>query len=598
MPVNRMYFRGGKTPILLAALLLLSAIGSLALGMQSNAEQESPPAWARGMVWYQIFPERFRNANHENDPGGWDLSSVEWDQPLTVPTAQEIEAHWFRVAAEPTRFRSSPDRSGGAGMDTIFQRRYGGDLQGVYEKLADLAAMGVTGIYLCPVFESRSLHKYDAWDHRHIDPTLGHPARYDDPGPVPVLLKDTEDPADELTWDWTPADTWFVEVFLPKAKSLGLRVVLDGVWNHTGLGHFAFHDVRERGSDSPFADWFETRFDEDGRLIGWRSWNGVNGSLPVFRQIDGDLAPGPKAHMMAVTRRWMDPNGDGDPSDGIDGWRLDVANEIGRRFWKDWREEVRRINPEALIIGEIWFDAEDYFDGTAFDAQMNYPAAYVLADWLSIGGPLRGDATVAADRLRRVFHHDRAHDLVQFNLISSHDTERIASLMMNQSERGFDTGARPWEEGSGYITGAPDRVAMQRCLMAYAALVAMPGSVMVYNGDEFAMPGADDPLNRAPIQWDQFTEEPGDFFVAVAYLLQLRSDQGLASLFQEGDVHWASENEGRTLLIRRTLGERSIEFRITPDSAVEGAPGFAQSFFDGWFSVRVLDGQRWSRIVP
>ncbi|MCA9302790.1 MAG: hypothetical protein KC996_01570 [Phycisphaerales bacterium] len=543
------------------------------------------------MVWYQVFPERFRNGNPENDPAGWDLMTVDWDQPLGVPTDKEIEAHWFRVESDPRRYRSNPDRLAGAGMDTIFERRYGGDLQGVYEKLEDLAAMGVTGIYLCPVFESRSLHKYDAWDHRHIDPTLGHPGKYSDPGPIPASLAESEDPADETTWVWTPADTWFVEVFLPKAKSLGLRVVLDGVWNHVGLGHFGFSDVREHGIGSRFTDWFETRFNEEGQLIGWKSWNGVNGHLPVFRQIEGDLAPGPKAHIMAVTRRWMDPNGDGDPSDGIDGWRLDVANEVGRRFWKDWRAEVRRINPEALIIGEIWFDAKDYFDGTAFDGQMNYPAAYVIADWLSIGGPIKGDARVAADRLRSVFHHDRAHDLVQFNLMSSHDTERLASLMMNDTERGFDNAAKPWDGGSIYDDSPPDLDAMQRSLMAYATLVAMPGSVMIYNGDEYAMPGADDPLNRAPILWDQHRKwEQKMFFSAVGDLLRYRSDPVIGPVLREGSVEWGSENDGRTLLIRRTLGGVAVEIRITPDFAVDLSPGVNLGLLDGWLNVKVLEG--------
>jgi len=593
MRVNRMYFRWGKTPLLCLTatfVLFLGVAAPTSFGAQPKTDQAAPPSWAQGLVWYQVFPERFRNGNPLNDPTGWDVTRVDWDQPLGVPTDREIEAHWFRVESDPKRYRSNPQQAGGAGMSTIFERRYGGDLLGVYQRLEDLVALGVTGIYICPVFESRSLHKYDAWDHRHIDPTLGHPGQFNDPGPIPARLGQAENPGDESTWEWTAADTWFVEVFLPKAKSLGLRVVLDGVWNHVGLGHFAFSDVREHGRDSRFADWFETRFDEEGKLIGWKSWNGVNGHLPVFQQIEGDLAPGPKAHIMAVTRRWMDPNGDGDPSDGIDGWRLDVANEVGRVFWKDWRAEVRRINQEALIIGEIWFDAEDYFDGTAFDGQMNYPAAYVIADWLSLGGPIKDDARVTAERLKGVFHHDRAHDLVQFNLMSSHDTERLASLMMNNTPRGFDNGARPWEEGSGYDDSPPSRAAIQRCLMAYAALVAMPGSVMIYNGDEFAMPGADDPLNRAPIPWEHLGERQKNFLIGVAFLMQLRSDPIMGRVLREGSVEWGSEGDGRTLLIRRILGETVVEFRITPDAAVGFAPELNISLFDGWLSVKVMDG--------
>lgn len=593
MLVNRMYFRWGKTllqPLTAGTVVLLELLCAQTAAAQSKSEHTEPPAWARGMVWYQVFPERFANANPMNDPAGWDLTTVSWDQPLGVPTAEEIESHWFRVSTQPTRFRSNPQRSGGAGMQTIYQRRYGGDLQGVYEKLEELAELGVTGIYLCPVFDSRSLHKYDAWDHRHIDPTLGHPSAYSDRGPIPAMLREHEDPADETTWEWTAADTWFVDVFLKKAKSLGLRVVLDGVWNHVGLGHFAFSDVREHGADSRFIDWFETVLDDEGSLLGWRAWDGVNGNLPVFEQIEGDLAPGPKAHVMAVTRRWMDPNGDGDPSDGIDGWRLDVANEVGRVFWKDWREQVRRINPEALIIGEIWYDAKEYFDGTAFDGQMNYPAAYVIADWLSIGGSIKLDAHAAANRLEQVFHHDPAHDLVQFNLMTSHDTERLASLMMNDSARGYDNDARPWNEGSIYSESTPSIDAMQRSLMAYAALVAMPGAVMIYNGDEFAMQGADDPLNRAPIQWGSgITQAQLNFRACVAELMRYRSDPVIGPVLREGDVHWGSEHEGRTLLIRRTHQGTAVEFRITPDAADKGVDGKGNLLSD-WLIVRVMGG--------
>ena len=181
--------------------------------------------------------------------------------------------------------------------------------------------------------------------------------------------------------------------------------MLDGVWNHVGLDHWAFADVRKHGRNSKYVDWFVVEFDEIGDLEQWEAWDGTNGNLPIFREIQGDLAPGPKAHIMAVTRRWMDPNGDGDPSDGIDGWRLDVANEMGRVFWKDWRELVKSINPDAFIVGEIWHDAREYFDGTAFDAQMNYPAAYAVADFLSIGH-MQGDAHSLSARLAEVYSHE------------------------------------------------------------------------------------------------------------------------------------------------------------------------------------------------
>lgn len=139
------------------------------------------PDWSKGLVWYQVFPERFRNANPGNDPRSWDAATVAWDQPIDAATIEEIELHWNRRVVSPRFFSNDPDRWWGAAGQVMFEKRYGGDLQGVVEKLDELAALGVTGLYLCPVFEARSLHKYEASDHRHVDPTLGHPGV---PGPV------------------------------------------------------------------------------------------------------------------------------------------------------------------------------------------------------------------------------------------------------------------------------------------------------------------------------------------------------------------------------------------------------------------------------
>lgn len=583
MCVNRIHFRYGKTLILSGCLTAASSYA------QPKPDQtgvlESTPDWARGIVWYQVFPERFRNENPDNDPQGVDLFTAHWDQDFDDISIEEIESVWLRQKYNPKRFGFDPDRPGGIARNAIFERRYGGDLQGVYDQLDEIAAMGVGGIYLCPVFESRSLHKYDAWDHRHIDPTLAHPGAYNDTEISGITLRPNEDPADESTWAWTPSDQWFVDVFLPRAKALGMRVILDGVWNHVGLGHWGFRDVQVHGRDSRFSSWFDVRFNDDGQLIGWRSWNGNNGNLPVFQQVKGDLAPGPKEHVFAVTRRWMDPNGDGDPSDGIDGWRLDVANEIGRTFWKDWREEVRTLNPRALIIGELWFDGEEYFDGTAFDGQMNYPLAFALADWLSIGGEAVGDGQLFANRANAIFHHGAEHDLVHMNLISSHDTERLASMMHNSFARGFDRDADRWGE-SGYDAGDVDARAMERSLMMYAALVALPGSPMIYNGDEYAMPGADDPDNRRPVQWDSLTEQQVQYRDSMAWLMKLRTSPDIGSALRLGDVEVRPDNDGVGIVVRRRLEGEVVEISIGPDSSNhDGNHVFVPQSMESWLHI-------------
>ncbi len=547
-------------------------------------QNHSTPDWAKGLVWYQVFPERFCDGNPNNTPNGWDLTPIAWNSAFEEVGIEEVERAWNRNRVDPRHYPYRNNRSGGSITTVAFARRYGGDLIGVYNQLESLRDQGYTGVYLCPIFQSRSLHKYDADDHRHIDPTLGHPGVYNDPGPGHTRLGMDEDTAVESTWAWTISDRWFVDEFLPKAKSLGLRVVLDGVWNHVGTDHFAFSDIVEHGDASAFVDWFDVEFDDEGQLLAWKSWGSVNGNLPVFTQTEvGDLAPGPKAHIMAVTRRWMDPNGDGDPSDGIDGWRLDVAGEIGQAFWKDWRAHVRLLNPDAVVIAEIWSDADKVLHSDGFDGQMNYPFAYAVADWLSIGDT-KGDAAVCAERLNAVFDHDPEHDLVQFNLMTSHDTERLASMMHNDFARGYDQGASRWAQGTQYdaVTVLPnDR---DRALAAIATMIAAPGSMMMYNGDEYAMAGADDPDNRRPIPWDSIEgNEDGEgvrFNRAVNELLRLRNEPAIGELLRFGDIEFVGREDG-SLVIRRQLNSRRVEFLI-PNGAGAIAPVWSRPG-DGWY---------------
>ena len=591
MPVNRIYFRKRKTfrVFLGIALWVLSGAfrpisSAYALQGQGLEPTESSafttPDWAKGLVWYQVFPERFANGNLKNDPAGLDQVLMDWDGEWTSSSIEEIERAWNRGRIAADLFGRTQVSGQGGMRRTVYSRRYGGDLQGVYHQLEHIRDLGFTGIYLCPVFTSRSLHKYDASDHRHIDPTLADPGSYDDPGIGHTFLREGEDPYDETTWAWTPADQWFVDVFLPKAKSLGLRVMLDGVWNHVGLDHFAFQDVRIRGKDSAFADWFEVVFDEDGSLIGWQGWSRVNGSLPEFRHVGDDIASGPKAHIMAVTRRWMDPNGDGDPSDGIDGWRLDVAGEIGAGFWGDWRSLVKSINPEALIVAEIWHDADEMLSSKAFDAQMNYPFAYVIADWLAIGdADIRNNARVAANRLGRVFHHGAEVDLVQLNLMASHDTERLGSLMQNRWARGFDNESSRWF--GRYEPEVVGERAQARSLAAVAAMVASPGAVMIYNGDEYTLPGADDPDNRRPIPWGRFSASQLAMRGAISQLLRWRDDDVIGDALRFGDISFEACGDS-SLLITRTFEGVQVRVVIAPEHDMLVDPEAVELGLTGW----------------
>ncbi|MBX3316756.1 MAG: hypothetical protein KF902_07835 [Phycisphaeraceae bacterium] len=515
----------------------------LTLAMDNNLEA---PGWAMGAVWYQIFPERFRNGDPGNDPSGPSVARTSWQSDFSDITVDEIELAWSRQRAGDPRSLASFNRRGGSRRSTIFARRYGGDLIGVYEQLDHIKSLGVTAIYFCPVFASSSLHKYDAADFRHIDPTFG---------PVTTQHESLD------TWNWTAADQYFLHTLLPAAKARGLRVIIDGVWNHTGTDHWAFRDVVERGRSSPYADWFRARFNDAGNLVGWTAWEGQNGNLPEFTQTpDGDLHPEVSEHIFEITRRWMDPNGDGDPSDGIDGWRLDVAPEIGNAFWSRWRAHVRSLNPDAILVGEIWFDAQPWFDGVAFDSQMNYPFAIATVEWAS-GAP-RTSSQSLSDRLSRVFSHAPHTELVQMNLLGSHDTPRLLT-MISRPEAPYDDGATIVELGRDAARQRPSADAHRRAMLAVAIQATALGAPMVYAGDELGVFGPDDPDNRKPIPWPDLDtpdnpDDAPDLSMLAAYQewFTIRQHPDYGPIFRYGTIRFLDSGNPDLLIFERELNGR------------------------------------------
>lgn len=483
------------------------------------APKHPTPDWAKGAVWYQIFPERFRNGNPGNDPNGSGVFVAAWNSNWYEVQPGEMEARTAREGRDPDRRR----RGGGDLYKVLFDRRYGGDLQGVVQKLDDLKSLGVTAIYLNPIFQARSLHKYDASDFRHIDSALGNPPEAGPSAPIDETYYtppagETGDPA---IWTWTPADRYFVDVFLPECKKRGLRVILDGVWNHTGREFWAFEDLQKNGRNSPYASWYQAEFDAQGKLTGWSGWENKNGYLPEFRQVKGtgrdwdttvekgDLNAGAKEHIFAITKRWMDPDGDGDPSDGIDGWRLDVVPDVGMPFWHSWRAHVRTINPDAIVVCEVWHDADEYMnpdkDGNppSFDTQMHYPFAFPVLEWLvNIDAKKQPvNAQQLADALTPAFDSAPQTNLIHQNLFASHDTDRYASMLFNPGRSGYDRDNNIQGGAKNYKEGKPDEHAFQLSLMGMAIQATYLGSPMMYYGDEVGMWGADDPTCRKPMPW-------------------------------------------------------------------------------------------------
>ncbi|RIK65201.1 MAG: hypothetical protein DCC65_12800 [Planctomycetota bacterium] len=433
------------------------------------------PDWAKRVVWYQIFPERFRNGTEANDPPRTVPWRHAWDKPYDGSRAKDPKR----------RFKEQ-----GSFFHYIYDRRYGGDLQGIRDKLPYLRDLGITAIYLNPVFHAESLHKYDASDYRHIDDSFGVA------GSIKKLKDETADPA---TWQWSESDRVFLD-FLQEAHRLGFKVIIDGVFNHVGRDFWAFQDVLKQGRKSRFADWFDITSWEP---FHYRAWDRDDGSLPRLKHDDAlGLCEPVRAHLFAVTRRWMDPNGDGDPSDGIDGWRLDVASDINANFWRDWRKVVKSINPDAYIVAELWEESRAWLDGQTFDAVMNYPFARASQRFFVNRQKKIGPS--AFDRqLREVlsWYAPQVSYVLQ-NLFDSHDTDRVASMFMNPDLE-YDQANRPQDNGPHYNTAKPTRECYERLKLMVTHQMTHLGAPMIYYGDEVGMFGADDPSCRKPMLWPE-----------------------------------------------------------------------------------------------
>ena len=308
-----------------------------------------------------------------------------------------------------------------------------GDIRGIIDHLDYIRDMGIDVIYLTPIFKSDSSHKYDTIDYYQIDPSFG-----------------TEEDLREL---------------VQKAHQYGIKVVLDAVFNHTGRDFFAFKDILENKEKSKYLDWyFIDKFpldNESGQAPNFKCFGYYSG-MPKLNLKNPEV----EKYVTDVACYWL-------KECDIDGWRMDVGDEISHYFWKHFRRAVKEVKKDALIIGEIWHYAGDFLEGDEWDTVMNYPFYLNLIDLLA-------DEKIGVSRFIQNLGYmkgrlnKKCYPLM-WNLIDSHDTARFLHLCNNK----------------------------QKQHLAAAFQLLMPGMPMIYYGDELAMPGANDPDCRRGMYWDE-----------------------------------------------------------------------------------------------
>ena len=406
------------------------------------------PDWLKHGVMYQIFPDRFaKSAHYDSFAKRSDIIHREWgDTP-----------YWHT------------DQFGGSYLANDF---FGGSLPGIIEKLPYLADLGITVLYLNPIFEAYSNHKYDTGDFESIDPMFG--------------------------------DAEAFSLLCREAEKHGIKVILDGVFNHTGSDSKYFNKSgRYPGSgacqsvDSPYYSWYRfTQYPDS-----YESWWGI-ATLP---QVDEDN-PSYREYMLsgpnAIVKRWLRA--------GAAGWRLDVADELPDSFIAQLRREAKTVKPDAAIIGEVWEDASNktsygslrkYLGGDELDSAMNYPLREAIL--LFVKGAIDGGEFSA--RIMSLYeNYPREAFYAMMNFLGSHDTPRILTALSDAP----DEAVLPREAQAAYRLSPQQRKdAVARLRLAVTLQMCLPGIPSIFYGDEAGVEGYGDPFCRACFPWDAVNEE-------------------------------------------------------------------------------------------
>ena len=402
-----------------------------------------------------------------------------------------------------------------------------GDLIGVVEHLDHLVELGINAIYFCPIFQSAANHRYHTHDYFNVDPILGGNAAF--------------------------------KQLLDAAHARGIRVVIDGVFNHASRGFYYFNHTLENTHDSPYLDWFTfTKFPlhaYDEGHAGYAAWWNLK-ALPKLNTYN----PHVREYIMRIAEHWI--------QQGADGWRLDVANEIDDdSFWQEFRARVKAINPEAYIVGEIWQRADRWLQGDQFDAVMNYQFTRAALSYCigkkhaahellhdSYGHVINANASDFCAMLEQVqTWYAPEITYAQMNLLDSHDTARFLSI------------------------ASGDKTALK---LGWLAMFTYPGAPTIYYGDEIGMQGGKDPDCRRGMIWDKTHWDKDLFETAKKYIalrkkyIALRRPGGYARLHAHGMVYiFARQLQDETILVALNAGDESATIDLNlapllPDSAI------------------------------
>ena len=379
--------------------------------------------------------------------------------------------------------------------------KLGGNLRGIIAHLDHIRDLGADIIYMTPIFYSKSAHKYDTIDYYQVDPTFGT----------------TED----------------LRELVDQAHAMGIRVVLDAVFNHTSPEFFAFEDLKKNKEQSPYRNWY---YPEDFPIRVFPKPNykcfGYFGGMPKVNLRNPDTA----RYFIDVALHWLRVS-------GADGWRLDVADEICHDFWRAFRREVKAEFPEALIVGEIWHHAPDFLEGDQWDSVMNYPFFRAVEDF---GALQRIPASTYLGRLGflRGNTHSKAHSLL-WNIIGSHDTARLLHRCGEDKAR--------------------QKLCAALCLL-------WPGMPMIYYGDEVGMTGGQDPDCRRGMLWDKERQDL-DMLGFYQTLIRLRKDIPAITLGRI--IRQDADDRQGLILLERELDKKTVTIVFHNQDGDVSLPAYA-----------------------